>query len=128
MVMALLIACGAAQASEWVPLPIVSDGRSQEFIDLSSIRVTAHIRRAWVKSTFPHGTFKDALGKGVAEIVASYEFNCSEGTSRRTAGNFHYEDGTDYVDTTTVQTTWRPVEPDTLGEARMKFACAWKPK
>jgi hypothetical protein len=46
--LALAIACGAAQAAEWSS-PGKSAGGTEMFLDTYSIRVAGHIRRAWLE-------------------------------------------------------------------------------
>jgi hypothetical protein len=53
-VVALLLACGTAQAAEWVSLGKDLENR-EIFVDVSSVRIADSLRRAWFKVVYePH--------------------------------------------------------------------------
>jgi hypothetical protein len=50
ILLALLLACGAAQASDWVSVGTIVGATT--YVDRSSIRVSENIRRAWIKLVY----------------------------------------------------------------------------
>src|SRR5258706_15689282 len=63
----LLVACGTAQASEWVSLGKNDSGKAEVFVDVTTIKVTGPIRLVWVKAAAAHHTEKGVgttRGKG----------------------------------------------------------------
>jgi hypothetical protein len=128
MIVALMLACGTAQASEWVSVGTSEGGKKEHLVDASSIRVDGQIRHAWFKIRYaPH------TQKGVAEYASVWEtdsefrdsFNCAEETSRNEALNVHFEDGTTWVNPPErYPAAWEPVPPDTMIELVMMFVCA----
>jgi hypothetical protein len=127
IILALLLACGATQAAEWVSVGKSTDG-AEGFVDVSSIRVAGVIRRVWSKITYvPHT--KQIVGKSVSYDMAHLEYNCVEGASRLDAMTLYFLDGTfDVMPDVLTPTAWAPVTPDTLRYQGMQFVCAWKPK
>jgi hypothetical protein len=120
-----LLACATAQASEWVSIGRTDDGKTEIFVDLSSIRVAGPTRRAWVKklraphSARGHGVYAT---KWMTSDVYLNSFNCAEETMSIGVGNYYYEDGTNSVDSSIVP--WSPVAPDTIGYNLLQFICA----
>jgi hypothetical protein len=53
--LALLLACGTAQAAEWVSVDKQKSGM-ETFVDVSSIRLEGGIRRFWTKGVPPPKT------------------------------------------------------------------------
>ena len=133
ILLALLLTCGAAWASEWVSVGQPGDKTSENFVDVSSIRRSGDIARAWIKLVLlPHtqrGAGTDS-GKWIEKLVQREAYNCSEGSAKMEAIRTDYEDGTSWQDSpeSMARQTWEPVPPDTVGEAIMKFVCSWKPK
>jgi hypothetical protein len=131
--MALIaLACGAAQASEWVSATKGENGKSEGFVDVSSIRVTGTIRQAWIKVVLEPRTQKGPApyeNKFVSRAVSREAFDCSEQKHRTEAITFYFADGTNFVvPESSFNETWTPVTPDTLSDEWMLFVCAWKPK
>jgi len=125
----LLLACGTAQASDWVSLGKTDNGKVEVLVDLSSIRVAGQIRRAWVKQIHASQAARGHginANKWIASEVDFNSFNCGEETMSIGVGNYYYEDGTNSVDSSVV--AWGPVAPDTVGHTLLQFICAWKPK
>jgi hypothetical protein len=123
----LLLACGTAEASEWVSA--AKTDITEIFFDVSSIRVEGPIRRAWVKSVLKPHTTKYTGGdanKWWSETRERIAFNCSDETSREEATTVYYDDGSNESSDGT--NLWRPVAPDTVGSAEMRFICAWAKK
>jgi hypothetical protein len=128
----LLLACGSAQAADWVSLTKSADGLSEHFVDISSIRIAGAVRSVWTKQVFaPHTT------RGVAEDAKKREsyqlmhlvFNCSEETWRGESATVYFDDGTNWSDLNGIyRTTWQSTPPDTVLSVQMKAVCAWKPK
>jgi hypothetical protein len=52
ILLALLLACGAAQAEQWVSLGKIDNGNKETFVDVSSIRIDSGIRRGSSKVVF----------------------------------------------------------------------------
>ena len=131
IMLALLLACGTAQAAEWVMVG-KSTGDQEASVDVSSIRIAGEIRRAWVQVTmapnFRRGTGENS-NKWWHSFLSRYAFNCGEETSRSEALTIYYTDGTNSsVPAERYPEPWGPVAPDTMQSAAMQFVCAWKPK
>ncbi len=129
-ILIVLLACGAAQASEWVQVGTGKDG-NKVLVDTSSIAVTGPIRRAWLKMTFPvhpqSGSGDDA-SKRVDFSLDHAAFNCGEGTSKSDALENYFDDGTNHkVPAEDISgDRWESVPPNTALETVMKFVCGWK--
>jgi hypothetical protein len=125
IILALLLACGAAQAADWIPVIKDSDRKAEMLVDVSSIRIAGQIRKAWNKTIFtPPSVLK---GKLVSSMVSLTAFNCGEGTYSFQSILFYYADGSNWSTTYSDQ-EWDAVAPDTNVAAVMNFICAWKPK
>lgn len=128
----LLLACGTAQASNWVSLGKSDDGTIEPLVDVSSVRVAGSIRRAWIKHVFKtHTTRGDGVDatKWQSESVARVAFSCSEETFRLEGLLIYYDDGTtNSVPATSFPTPWQPIPPDTVRGSEMHFVCAWGKK
>jgi hypothetical protein len=128
----LLLTCGTARASEWVSIGKSHGGNSEEFVDVSSIRVAGNIRRAWIKSAVAPNYQKgggEYANKWVSEYLTRSAFNCVDETARTEGLLVYYTDGTSYSGPAqSYPDPWSPVPPDTLQSAYMQFICAWKPK
>ncbi len=128
--LALLLACGTAQAANWVSLGKAGwDGQKELFVDISSIRVNGNIRRAWTKIVMIAHTQKGpgpARNKWVSYMETHIFFDCVAESDSNDAIYIHYEDGT--TDSKAGVEPWQPVPPDSISEDEMKFICAWKPK
>ena len=59
LLLTLLLACGTAQAVEWVSLGKADDAHTEDFVDVSSIRVDGEVRRAWIKTIYVPYTERD---------------------------------------------------------------------
>lgn len=127
---ALLLAGGAAQASEWVQVGTGKDG-TKVLVDTSSITVSGSIRKAWLKMTFPahaqSGSGDDA-SKWVDFSLNHAAFSCSDGTSKSDALENYFDDGTNHkVPAEDISgDKWEAVPPNTALETVMKFVCSWK--
>jgi hypothetical protein len=131
--LAVVLACGAVRAAEWVSVSASTDGKQARFVDVASIRVTGEIRRAWFKSVFPPHTMRVTSGpeanKWWRQSVERAAFNCSEETRREEGFTIYFADGTNGTDhARPFPWPWEPVTPDTVSDIEMKFVCAWKPK
>ena len=126
----LLLACGTAQAAEWVSLGKVKNKTADAYIDTSSIRVSGQSRRAWVKIVYTPHTMRDPerSGRWIDRIVTLYEYNCADETVRTLASTLHFSDSDSYTMKYATPDAWKPVAPDTLGRSNMEFLCSWKPK
>lgn len=125
----LLLACGAALASDWVSIDKSDDGKTETLVDRSTIRIDGLTRKVWSKLVnAPHSTrgVSDAAHKWVAFSVARMVFNCQEETTKLDSLQIYYEDGTN--ESVSGEPGWRPVVPDTLMQREMQFVCAFKPE
>jgi hypothetical protein len=125
----LLLACGTAQAAQWILLGTPSAGPRGIYVDASTVHVDGEIRRAWFKIVVVPGTLRghgDDAGKWTSHVVMLDEFNCREEMSRTETATFYFDDGTS-ASTDSYTTQWGPVAPDTVVSAEMKFVCTWKP-
>jgi hypothetical protein len=97
--LALLLACGSAQAAEWVLIGGTDQGH-RGYIDTSSVRVSSNIRRAWFKSIVAPHTVKETNGpnadKWWTEVVSLEAHDCSAETNSREASTVYYEDGSNF--------------------------------
>lgn len=125
----LSVACGAAQASEWVSVAEDSNETIKLFIDTSSIRISGNIRRAWSKYVFNPQTKKGVgnnSGKWTESEVIRFAYDCSQDLARKEALNVYFEDTSFYsVPAEYLPEPWAPVAPDTLNEFAMQYVCAW---
>ena len=130
IMMALLLACGAAQAADWVTLGKSADGQKEAFVDVSSIRVNGNIRRAWNKLVMAAHTQKGPApntNKWVSYIESQDFLDCMADSSSNELIYVHYEDGTTDPPAKVGVAPWQPVPPGSMLEDEMKFVCAWKP-
>jgi len=129
--LALLLACGAAWAANWLAIGMSQDNINV-YVDTSSIRVEGQIRRAWFKFVYAHHTFKGVGPNSqdwLSEAVGREKFNCSEESNRTEALTNYFDDGTSTtVPSELFPTPWEPVVPGTLQDVEMKFICAWGKK
>jgi hypothetical protein len=128
--MALLLACGAAQATEWVSLG-KPDNNQEIFVDVSSIRLGGAIRRAWIKGVYAPHTMKGGgkyANKWETETMSHFVFDCGEETVSIESGIAYFDDETSFSTTPGTAMATRPVAPDTVFSVEMRFICAWKPK
>ncbi len=127
---ALIMACAAAQAAQWVQAGTGKDG-TKVWVDTSSIAVTGSVRGAWLKMTFPVHTQSgsgDDASKWVDFSLNHAAFNCSEGTSKSDALENYFDDGTNHkVPAEDISADkWESVPSNTALETVMKFVCSWK--
>jgi hypothetical protein len=126
----LLLACGMAQASDWVPIGKTDDGKTEILVDVSSIRVAGSIRRAWVKHVFMFHTVRgtgDNVNKWQSESVTRRAFNCNDESESLESLTVYYDDGTTRsVPSAELPGPWELVVPDTVRSNEMQFICAWK--
>jgi hypothetical protein len=132
ILVSLMLACGTAQASEWLSLGKSTPG-DEIFIDKSSIRGVGAIRRAWFKTVFvPHTTKQSdgpAANRWWSKSMQLIAFNCGEETARIESLTVYYEDGTNGTDpAASFPTPWTPVTPDTVMSGEIQVICAWKAK
>ncbi len=127
---AVLLACGAAQASTWVQVGTGKDG-TKVMVDTSSIDISGSVRHAWLKMTFPThsqpGSGEES-DKWVDYSLNHAAFDCHEGTSKSDALENYFEDGTSHKVPAEVlgADRWETVPPNTALETVMKFVCGWQ--
>jgi len=125
LVTALLLACGTAQASDWVSVAENKELTTELFVDVSSIRVTDNIRRMWTKLQYKSHT-KDDKNKWVDHDISRSAYNCAEELTRLESLIIYYEDGdSDTLPMDPIPDPWMPVPPDTLRWVELEFVCAW---
>lgn len=135
MIVVLLLACGAAQAAEWVSVGKSTDDSAEALVDTSTILVAGDIRRIWVKGRVaPHvqrgtGKYSD---RWVSEIHTLLSYNCAKQLRRTESLIVYYEDGSNSaVPTESLTMVWEPItrdiHNDTADQTIMDFTCAWKP-
>ncbi len=127
ILLVMLLACGTAQASEWVSLGKTLDGKTEILVDVSSVKVAGQIRRAWSKMVVaPHTQMLEQ--KWVSSVLILKAFDCAEKTVRFEATTTYYDDGSNhYVPAAAFPTPWEPVAPETMDDNQMELLCAWKP-
>jgi hypothetical protein len=130
--LALLLACGTARASEWVSLGQSDNGETQYLVDASSIRAAGTTRRAVFRIAFAPHTMRNTVGPGVSrwwrESLERWAFDCGRKTARLEAQTVYYIDGTKGAAPERFPKPWEPVPPDTAISGEMQYVCAWKPQ
>ena len=127
----LLLACGAARASDWGSLGKSGDGKAESLVDVASIRITGQIRLAWIKAVFSPHTTKGATKtrKWLSYFVTRQRFDCGDDTMSVEAMTEYYDDGSfDSAPAELFPSRWTPVVPDTVYSTWMQAVCAWKPE
>ncbi len=116
----MLVVCGTAQGSEWVPIGKSDNGAMEALVDASDILIEGEIRRAWIKIAYPpHKSY----------TLERDAFNCGEETMRGEAYTIYFEDGTyQSQPADSFPEPWKPRPPDTMGSIIIQFVCKWKPK
>jgi len=132
LITVLLLPWGAATGAEWVVVSWSVDDKLETLVDVSSIRITGGVRRAWSKFDYAPQTRRGAdhnASKWIDYSVSRYAFNCAEELSRLEALTQYFEDGTnDSVPATLLPLPWEAVLPETLQDYTMKYVCEWKPE
>jgi hypothetical protein len=132
VLLALLLACGTAQAAEWVLVGKSENSGDETFVDTASIRAKGSIRQAWFKMVPEHHKMQGwgpNAQRWVDHFLGKLAFNCSEETQRSEATTYYYEGGEIYVvDAINFPSAWQPVQPESIAAKMMKYACSWKPK
>jgi len=127
ILVALLLMCRVAQASNWQL--IASDVSNEDYVDSMTIRISGHIRSAWIKAVFAPSTMRDPRGSSgwVDHFVALRQYNCADKTERTVEITMYLIDGTKNS-TQATTTAWQSVRPDSFDKGVMDFICAWNPK
>jgi hypothetical protein len=146
ILLTLLLACGAAQASEWVEIG-KHEGNYKELLDTTSISIDGPIRRASAKIVYEPHTAHDHVfayephtvngdvhyeKKYSSPTHAAYDLsvtavNCKDYLQKYESLVAYYEDGSNEV-TDPRFLNWEPVSPDTTQLRMVIFLCAWNPK
>jgi TonB family protein len=127
--LALLLACGAAQASEWVSIKAATSKDTEFLVDVSSVHRSGEITRAWVKIVYARHTQRgtgENSKKWATFSQHRYAYTCGEGNAEVEALSVYFEDGTHWEAPSWTLGGTEPVPPDTVGEAVMKFVCSWR--
>jgi hypothetical protein len=131
MVLVLMLTCGAVGASEWTLVGKSDDGKIETLVDVSSIRTTAGITRAWTRQIPAPRTLRGEgpdAAKWLSSVMSRLAFNCTDETGRSEAITYYFEDGTNgSVSADQFPTPWEPVAPDTQWSHVMHYACGWNP-
>jgi len=125
-----LLACGTARAAEWLSLGKSDDGKQETFVDVSSIRVTGPVHRAWVKFVVAPRTMR-VPGHSWWKYSMNYQaFNCEVATYRTEAASVYYDDGSmpDSVPDEAKDMKWKPVPPESEVSVEMALICGSTPK
>jgi hypothetical protein len=118
----LLLFSGSTIASDWRVVYTTSHDDTI-YCDVSSIRISGDVRRAWVKIDTSNDRF--LKGRPVDHFISRVAYNCRDETRRTEAQTAYYKDGSNLtVPTATMGTAWEPVTPDSTEEALMKFVCS----
>ena len=131
ILLALLLACGAAQAADWVQVNKSIDGKYKYFVDKSSIRIEAGKKRAWLK-TVPTPRTDRGPGPGiyakkwVSYSLALYFFDCANETTSMASFVIYFDDGTNLG--APADGLWESTAPDSAMVDVQEFICAWRPK
>jgi len=125
-ILALLVVCNVAQASNWLSLGKSANKNDEIFMDVSSIKFEQGVGRASFKTTRKHHTTQTD-GKWWSFDLVKTAFNCAEEMYRDEALNVYYEDGTSYsLPAEMYPRPWRPVAPDPGADLEMTFICSVK--
>jgi hypothetical protein len=124
----LVLVSGTAASAEWLSIGRSPDRKIEVFVDLSSIRAERNIRRASTKYDYAKQT-REVAGHDPAKWIdyslAQKAFNCAEEMSKTEAVTLYFEDGaTESVPAETNPEPWKPVVPETLVYAELKFVCS----
>lgn len=108
-VVAALLWSSGVLAADWQP---VSRSRSARFYaDLSSIKSTGSIRRAWTKAEYtPHTERADSDPRFWAYDLTLYSFNCAEEAYRTESLTIYYEDSSNKT-VGGFPNSWKPAPP-----------------
>jgi len=120
ILLALVLACGAAQASNWVRIS-AKDAPAQEYVDLSSVQVDGSRRIAWLKFVFRPHSYKGNSTKFYANDIELADIQCDTKQTRELSITVQYEDGSSEHSATARE--WEPIPPDTAIEVAMLYLC-----
>jgi hypothetical protein len=124
----LVLVSGAAAAAEWLSIGRSQDKKIEVLVDLASIRAERTIRRASTKYEYAPRTQAVAghdPARWIDYSLTQKAFNCTEEMSKTEAVTLYFEDGaSESVPAETSPDPWKPVVPDTLVYAEMKFICS----
>ena len=123
---ALLLACGAAQASDWKELRSKPKG-NRTFVDVSSLVVSGDIRRIWWKGIPRPNTVKAPNDKWIEYMVARSAIDSRQGTATDESVVYYLADKSILAPLPAAmygEATEEPVPPDTIGDDILKFVCA----
>src|SRR2546421_12490381 len=99
ILLVLFLAGNVAAAADWFSLGKTDEGTHEIFLDRSSIRITGHIRRVWIKTVYAPQTMR---GNGAnanrwqQESLDRWAFDCGEETVRLDGAIDYFEDGTSF--------------------------------
>lgn len=130
LLLALLLACGVAQAAEWVSVD-KQVGGIETFVDVSSIRIAGSIRRFWTKGVPPPRSERGPVGytdKWLDYFLAREAINCDDETYRVESKVAYWDDGSTLEAPGGTTAAWKPVPPESRAEVEMKLVCALKSK
>jgi hypothetical protein len=132
---AMLLFCGACQASDWVSVWKSDDGTTESFVDAANIKVEGEIRTAKLKHVSQHHTERglgENANKWVDYQLSSGSFDCVKQVIREESNVVYYDDGTvqrydnPMLEQLGVPEPWVPLPDDPLAKALMQFICEYK--
>jgi hypothetical protein len=132
MILVLVLACGSAQAEEWVSLGRTDNGTKETFVDVASIQIESGLRRGSSKVVFASHAQSGAgeySSKWVRYFGYRFAFNCVNKMGRVEGMTGYFDDGTTYIDHYYPK-PWQtvPMAPKTNWTTLMEYVCAWKAK
>jgi hypothetical protein len=131
ILIALLMACGTALATEWVSVGKSAGESVDTYVDVSSLRRSGQIKRAWVKFVYAPHTHRgtaDESNKWESYALHRNAYSCAEGNAKIEAITVYYDDGTQWSAPSSIieRMSFQPVLPGSLDEGAMNFVCARK--
>jgi hypothetical protein len=110
---------GTALAEEWYRLGVAPNHASIVYADAKSISMDGGLRYAWFDTYYDP---KQTAPYGAESSQDHDEFDCGAGTIRVVTSIYYKADGS-IGKTGAAETEGAPVKPNTVGEAKLLFAC-----
>jgi hypothetical protein len=117
---------GVARAEDpWLSLGKADDGSYVSYVDISSIRTSGSVRRAWIKMIYAPHTKSVAGGRWVSYTLGHMAFDCNHETYRSEAVLAYFDDGTNFATyAKDLDKRWAPIPPQTEISEEMFAVCA----
>jgi hypothetical protein len=124
MIVALMLACGTAQAADWVNIGSATQF-SAIYADRSRVKADGVIRTTWFKLVYkPHAQRWGATNQYINYEMAFVSFNCEHQLTHETSSTDYLEDGSAHGGPNSLH--WDQVVPDSVGEGEMNWICNLK--